>query len=178
VDASTKPARRLLQRAERGVQSPVEGIQIVGPWLVYPFAGFVLARWARRFSASTHPLARVGVWIASAGLAALAWALASRGMPVGRWGSMSAAFFVASLGVLGACIAASFALERTSPGRNFARLVAGGGLASLAFVPIHYALIGWLEPWLAGALAGAGSACAVLLLVPAVGTAASSKGAS
>ena len=31
MDASTKSAGRLLQGAERGVQSPVEGIQIVGP---------------------------------------------------------------------------------------------------------------------------------------------------
>lgn len=30
MDASPKPTRRLLQGAERGVQSPVEGIQIVG----------------------------------------------------------------------------------------------------------------------------------------------------
>jgi len=155
-------AQALGQKSIPGVSYPFT------PWLVYPFAGFVLARWARRFSTPTHPLARVGVWIASAGLAALAWALATCGMPVSRWGSMSAAFFVASLGVLGACIAASFALERTGPGRNFARLVAVAGLSSLAFVPIHYALIGWLAPWFADPLASAGYAGTVLLLLPAV----------
>ena len=31
MDASTKPARRLLQGTKRGVEPPVEGIQIVGP---------------------------------------------------------------------------------------------------------------------------------------------------
>jgi uncharacterized membrane protein len=158
----TAVAQALGQKSIPGISYPFT------PWLVYPFAGFALARWARRFSASTHPLAGAGVWAASATLAALAWALASLGMPVERWGAMTLAYFVASLGVLGACIAASFAMDRTGPGRHSARLIAVAGLSSLAFVPIHYALILSLEPWLAGALASAGYAGAVLFLLPVV----------
>lgn len=159
---ATAVAQALGQKSIPGVSYPFT------PWLVYPFAGFVVARWARRFDISRHPLSRAGVWIASAGCAALAWVLASSGMPVARWGSMTFAFFIASVAVLVGCVAASFALERTRPGRSLARLVAIAGLGSLAFVPIHYELIGWLTPRLAGTLASAGYVAAALVLLPLV----------
>lgn len=163
--AAEGPVRTLLSQALG--QRPISGISYpITPWLVYPFAGFVVSRWARRFSPSKHPLAGARVWIASASLIALAWILASRGMYVGRWGTVSVTFFVASLGVMGACVALGFALERAGPARNLARRVAITGLSSLAFVPIHYTLIRVCASLTGEELASVRYTACVLLLLP------------
>ncbi len=140
----------------------------ITPWLVYPFVGFLLARWVRKFEASKQPLAGGGIWITSAGVTALAWMLASLGMPVGRWGTMSFAYFIASLGVLSTCVAMGFTLERTRPGRSFAKRIAVAGLSSLAFVPLHYTLTRWLMARIGGELTSAGYVGTVLMMLPAV----------
>jgi len=140
----------------------------ITPWLVYPFAGFVLARRVRSFDTSAQPLAGVGIWIASAGSVALACAMAGFGMYVGRWGTMSLAYFVASLGVLGFCIASAFSLERTRTGRNLGRMIEVPGLSSLAFVPLHYIVTRSLMHGFAGTLGGSGYLVAVALLLPVI----------
>ena len=112
-----------------------------GPWLAYPLLGFILAYLAAGV--------RVPAWLSTSGLgaAALASALLAgglvlhRGAVLHRWSSMSAAYFLLSLGVLALAWWAAGWLARQE---RASAALALRGPASLLVVPLHYAAIGAL----------------------------------
>lgn len=124
-------------RGQSGVSYPF------APWMAYPLIGFVLGRlYVARDKAAPQRqwlLAGAAVGVASLALAA---AMVWMGAGLFRWGSMSSAFFVLSLGVL-----AGFALLSVATARSTSagRLLALRGVASFAVIPIHYALLGLAE---------------------------------
>jgi len=114
----------------------------MSPWMVYPMLGFVLGR---LFVASRPTASSSGArWMRTGAATCLAACLATAGLvamkaSLFRWGTMSAAFFVASIGVLaGAGITAL--LVRTSWPR-IATTLALRGVASFAVIPLHYGLL-------------------------------------
>ncbi len=111
------------------------------PWVIYPLLGVVCA--PNTSAAATDP-ARTSVanrrFLACVCLLSFGLALASswRGASFFRWGTMAAAFFVLSLGVLaGSVLLAQWISAR--PKLN--RAVTLKGSSSFLVVPIHYALI-------------------------------------
>jgi hypothetical protein len=122
-------------RAVHGVSYPLS------PWMVYALLGFVAGRhcpaagdtvaWVR-----ARRSVGVGTLLAFAAAALLHAAHAT----FFRWGTMSVAFFVLSLAVLGCGVLAAWWLTAHAP--RASRVLSLRGIASLAVVPIHYA---WLE---------------------------------
>jgi hypothetical protein len=112
------------------------------PWGVYPLAGFVLGRlYAGVRVDRSIPRNR---WLASAlAAAALLFAgaagLAAAGAVFFRWGTVSVAYFVLSLGVLAIACAGSMAVAAAAP-RLAARLSLQG-VASFAVIPLHYGVL-------------------------------------
>jgi hypothetical protein len=107
------------------------------PWVVYPLLGYVAAR---AYLAAARPR-WLGAWLLAAALLPLAaaWALDRQGASFLRWSHMNLPYFVLSLGVLAVVLAASVALASATP--RLSRWLSLRGTASLAVVPIHYALI-------------------------------------
>jgi len=122
----------------------------LSPWLVYPLAGFLLAR----CSVSTvGPLAAftrapVLLGLAVACLAAAAYA-ASRDASFLRWGTVAVAFFVTSLAVLALVWVVSRSAARVAARQPAVAAVASAlslrGSPSLLIVPIHYVLLASVE---------------------------------
>lgn len=124
----------------------------IGPWLVFPLAGFVLSRAfaARRSSPADDQstgsrrrtmLAMFGCVV---GGAVAAWLLAGRGPSAFfRWGSMGIGYFALSVAVLGAAGMLSVAVV------SFPRALSGAvqlrGVTAFLVVPLHYALVRVLE---------------------------------
>ncbi|HEY9238075.1 MAG TPA: heparan-alpha-glucosaminide N-acetyltransferase domain-containing protein, partial [Burkholderiaceae bacterium] len=124
----------------------VQGIQDLPypptPWLVYPLLGFALGR----AYAPVHPdvAGRRNRWLGSgsaSGLAmfAAAGALFVAGAIFFRWGTVSVAYFVLSLGVLAAVGVVSLAL--TAASARVAARCSLQGVASFAVIPIHYGVL-------------------------------------
>jgi uncharacterized membrane protein len=140
------------------------GLESVGypplPWLAYPLLGFVAGSLLRE-RARAVVVTSLGV----GAICALVGALALRGgAPIFRWGTVSAAFFALSFGVLAASVSLTLALERAPA---LARAIELRGISSLALVPLHYVFIALaerlgLEPDAEGALAVAAFAIAAL----------------
>lgn len=126
-------ARWLLGRSVLHVSYPA------APWLVFPLLGFLLALGWRRLHG--HPGARVWAALAAAAGACLlvALAFALRGAPFFRWGVVSAGFFILAVGLALACALVAAGLQHRFP--RAASLLALGGVASFAVVPLHHALI-------------------------------------
>ena len=121
-------------RGHTGVSYPF------APWMVYPLIGYVLGR--RYLAGNTASAQRR--WLlpgAAVGVASMALtaAMVRTGAGLFRWGSMSSAFFVLSLGVLAGFVLLSVATARST---SVGRLLALRGVASFAVIPIHYALLG------------------------------------
>lgn len=114
----------------------------LSPWMVYPLLGFVLGRmYVRVDLRSPQPRDRwlmIGLVLFVGALGAAAW-LAALNAGFFRWGNVSAAFFVLSLGVLFAAGLLSMFLAMTH--RVAVGALALRGVASFAVIPIHYALL-------------------------------------
>lgn len=112
------------------------------PWLVYPLAGFVLGRLYGPVRLD-NPAPRNRWWAtaiaAAVGLSVGAAGLAAAGAVFFRWGTVSVAYFVLSLGVLALAGAVSMMSAAAAP-RLAARL-ALPGVASFAVIPLHYAAL-------------------------------------
>lgn len=116
------------------------------PWLFYPFFGFALGQLAAQAWSTLEPRRYTWVFVL-AGFACLLGAitamLSARGAEMFRYGTMSAAYFLASLSALALSLAAAIALAPVSrrvppPWSGF---IALSGIRSFAVVPLHYALI-------------------------------------
>ncbi len=124
----------------------VQGIQDMpyppAPWLVYPLLGFVLGRrYAPVRLDRPSPRNRwFGFSMATGAiLTAGAGALFAAGAVFFRWGTVSVAYFVLSLGVLAVVGAVSMALASSSP--KLAAYLSLQGVASFAVIPIHYGVL-------------------------------------
>lgn len=145
--------------------APVDGVSYpLSPWMIYPVLGLLLA-WSREWwSRRGAAMAWAALALASALAAAGAAVLASRGAVFHRWGTMSAAYLVVSLAVLGA----AWGLARV--GAAFpaaARALALRGPASLLVVPLHYGVIGLAE-WFVAPPMPLGAWCVTATVLTAV----------
>jgi hypothetical protein len=125
-----------------GVRSLQDMAYPLAPWLVYPLVGFVLGRlYAPVRPDRSSPRDRWYGISLGAGVALLAGAgaLFSAGAVFFRWGTVSAAYFVLSLGVLAVAGVLSMAMAASTP-RVAARLSLQG-VASFAVIPIHYGVL-------------------------------------
>jgi len=133
------------------------------PWIAYASGGFALGC---LYPAATRgrvawPLAAASLGIAALGLSAwMEW----RGSAPFRWGTMNATFFVLSVGLVAAAAVACRLLTVGFP--RVARQLALGGVASFAFIPVHYALLHGMQPAVAPASQASFFAfCAVIVLL-------------
>ena len=114
----------------------------LSPWMVYPLLGFVLGRMYSRVDLrASQPRDRwllIGVAVMLGALGAAA-GMAAANMAFFRWGTVSSAFFVLSLGVLLAAGLMSMLVVMVS--RRLGSALALRGVASFAVIPIHYALL-------------------------------------
>jgi uncharacterized membrane protein len=110
------------------------------PWLAYPLTGFVLGAWARtRREAMDRRFAFVigAAIVGAACCSGASWVLVHGGRALHRWGYVSLAFYAASFAAIALSVALALVLGRL----RAARVLALRGLASLALVPWHYAVI-------------------------------------
>ena len=119
----------------------------LGPWLAFPLLGFLVGRRWRESGTSEEAWILAGV----AGLClALSALLAARGAPVFRWGSVSLAYFLCAIGIVGVAWLCTGRVTHALP--TVAQDVSLRGPASLLIVPLHYGFLGVLEvlrpsPW-------------------------------
>jgi hypothetical protein len=109
------------------------------PWIVYPLLGFAIGRNYRALQGLQASFPWPWLYVATIG--ALIWAAALHQMHAVffRWGTMSFAFFVLSVGVV--FLTQIIAWKVAAHWRRAAQLLSLRGISSLAIVPIHYALI-------------------------------------
>lgn len=146
-------------RVTPGVSYPLS------PWMVYPLAGFALGAQIagrRNWIEARRGLVIFALLAVAAAIGLVAMTLAGRGWSMFRWGTVGLGFFVASFGVLAACCAVAC----TGP----ASLVSLRGVASLAFVPIHYALI-QIAVARVGAISELAAYLAIVIAITALGLA-------
>lgn len=114
----------------------------LSPWMVYPLLGFVLGRMYApvdlRWPQPRNRWLIIGLALVIGTLGAAAW-LAALNAGFFRWGTVSAAFFVLSFGILFAAGLLSMFLAMTH--RVAAHALALRGVASFAVIPIHYTLL-------------------------------------
>ena len=111
------------------------------PWAVYPLLGFLAGELLARWPDATRQRA---TWLALAGAGAVALAaallLARIHGPPSRWGTMSPSFFAATGVFLPAVAALAVALVAHARG-PWLEALSLRGVASLAVVPLHYAML-------------------------------------
>jgi uncharacterized membrane protein len=113
------------------------------PWLAYPLTGFVLgiaARRGRAFVERRFLAVIAAAMVAVAACTAATLVLVSTGRAVHRWGYVSLAFYAVSFAAIAVTVALALVLGRWG-GALARRLLELRGVASLALVPWHYALI-------------------------------------
>ena len=114
----------------------------LSPWMVYPLLGFLLGRLYETVSLRLpHPRDqwfRRGL-IAVLGLFSISLLLAEFNNSFFRWGTVSVAFFVLSLGVVLTSGLLSMYLAMSH--RRIAGAIALRGVASFAVIPLHYAML-------------------------------------
>jgi hypothetical protein len=125
------------------------------PWLAYPLFGWLVGRYAvaraERIRAERLRAAGLLAALALCGIG-LCLALLRRHMVFFRWGTLSFAFCLLGF----TAVVAGMALVLTAVAGLGARSVAAlslPGIASFVLVPIHYALVGVLQPALREPLA-------------------------
>lgn len=108
------------------------------PWICYPLLGFMAGRmlYPTRIRQLRWALA-LGFLVLVSAAVTLAW----RGMPVFRWGTISFAYFVASLAAIPFASLAGELLLTTPLARVSIR-----GIGSFVAVPLHYTLVHLLSP--------------------------------
>jgi Heparan-alpha-glucosaminide N-acetyltransferase, catalytic len=114
------------------------------PWLAYPFMGYTLGRLAgwRSDPASVSRPAIQALLGAVAGVTLGATVLlVAKGFVLFRWGTMSLAYFMASLTALAASLALVLGAGSSRALRPFLGWFGVSGVRSFAVVPLHYALI-------------------------------------
>lgn len=112
------------------------------PWMIYPLLGFIIGRNYPTHE-STTPKTQEN-WIRSGAVVALGFFVAAFTLFLlnrvfFRWGTVSLAFFVLSLGVL--AMAGSVAQYLSVHSIPAARTMALRGVSSFAVIPLHYALL-------------------------------------
>jgi hypothetical protein len=113
------------------------------PWLAYPLTGFVLGALASRGRAVVEQRFAAVIALALAAISACsaaAWWIVQGGRALHRWGYVSLAFYAASFAAIAAALALALVLGRMG-GALARRLFELRGVASLALVPWHYAVI-------------------------------------
>ncbi len=127
---------------------PVDHVSYpLGPWLAFPLLGFLVGR---RWPEEGVALELRVVGGAAIACLAVSVALAARGAPVFRWGSVSLAYFLCAIAIVGVAWLGAGRACRAAP-RGFQGAFLRGP-ASLLVVPLHYGLLGLLEaisapPW-------------------------------
>jgi hypothetical protein len=159
-------------RGQAGVSYPVS------PWLVYPLMGLVVGIAYRthvpstastQTGASTHALSQLrsspfAIAVAVTLLGGLGTAaLTLSGAVFFRWGSMSAAYFVLTVALLGLGWAISVSVSRLAP--SAARALSVRGVAAFLIVPFHYGLIELLRLNGVAEVLTAGFAVVLMLLI-------------
>lgn len=145
------PAGEILQPVVRNQDFAVwmlgvKGIKDISyplsPWMVYPLLGFVLGNlYGSVRPHATRPRNR---WIQTGSILTVLFLAASAVMRhekaiFFRWGSMTAGYFVLSLGVLlAASLLALFCVMRSE---RLSAWVSLRGVASFAVIPVHYAML-------------------------------------
>jgi uncharacterized membrane protein len=109
------------------------------PWIVYPLLGFVMGRSYRELQGSQTSFPRPWLYVATIAALTFAAALHRAHAVFFRWGTMSFAFFVLSIGVV--LLTVIIAWKIAAHWRRAAQLLSLRGISSLAVVPLHYALI-------------------------------------
>jgi hypothetical protein len=109
------------------------------PWIIYPLLGFVMGRNYRVIQGSQTSFPRPSLYVATIGALILAAALHQAHAIFFRWGTMSFAFFVLSIGVVLLTLIIAWKVADRWP--RAAQLLSLRGISSFAIVPIHYALI-------------------------------------
>ena len=111
----------------------------LSPWIIYPLLGFVMAHLYKSGGGSMTKW--FGRWPAVTGTTAIGMAIsmAFTNAAFYRWGTVSLAYFVLSIGAIYVSMILIWRFDAWSP--RTASLICLRGIASLAVVPIHYALI-------------------------------------
>jgi hypothetical protein len=114
-----------------------------GPWMAYPMIGFVIGRLAatHRELIDKWRILPFVVFAAGVPFGLASLAMIWRGSEPARYGSMNAAYFLASLFVVPATLSLAVFVSRTNWMSWLLRLVSLEGLRSFAVVPIHYVLL-------------------------------------
>jgi len=117
---------------------------LIAPWLVYPLAGFVLGSWYGKAPRFARKRAEMTALLAVAIALSASAAAYLMGASFLRWSTMSVAFFVLSVAVLGLTCLTAFFLVRRLP--RMGNLLSMSGVSAFAAVPVHYALLEILKP--------------------------------
>ena len=112
------------------------------PWMIYPLLGFIIGRHYPSHESTTPRTPRI--WsrsgtVVALGFFAAAFVLFLFNRVFFRWGTVSLAFFILSLGVLS--MAGSIAQYVTLRFPQAARKMALRGVSSFAVIPLHYAML-------------------------------------
>jgi len=150
-----------------GVRPVVDVSYPFSPWAIFSLAGFALGcRYVAGRPARTPRLADAWLWV-GLGAAALAFVLAGVMMANGsvpfRWSTMNATYFLLAIGVV--CTAGLAARSASIAVPKVASRLALGGVASFAFIPVHYALLAISRHALAPMSVG-GYFLACMVLIP------------
>ncbi|MFI5319416.1 MAG: hypothetical protein ACHQ6V_07535, partial [Myxococcota bacterium] len=113
----------------------------LSPWLVFPLLGMLAVLAGAPLLAAARGKLLGGCVATALALAAVCAALDAHGLVFFRWGTMSFAYFVASLGVIAAACAVSLAVGPALRRKALRTLLTIGGPASLFVVPVHYGLV-------------------------------------
>ncbi len=134
----------------------------LAPWMVFPLLGLLLGRLYKASNVQSDDGRRVwlirGATVAGV-LTGMTLLMVWFGATFFRWGTVSAAYFVLSLGVLAA--AGSLAIFMSAHWPRPAHRVALRGVASFAVIPLHYAMLDLysalfpvpVDPWVYALLA-------------------------
>jgi hypothetical protein len=110
------------------------------PWITYPLLGFIAGHSLRM----RGNLPRIGLGGAAVAALLIAAVMRHEHSVFFRWGTMSLAYYVLSLGALGVCLGLARLIARSALVRRWLAL---RGPASLAVVPLHYAVVIVLLPY-------------------------------
>jgi len=121
-------------------QSPATSYPMM-PWLSFPILGALYASLPRSIAKRWAIILPTGIL---AGIAS--YALAVRGRPLFRWGTMSLSYFFFSLAALATALALCFILSRLPPSRTLRRMMEVRGTTSFVAVPLHMLIIRFSAP--------------------------------
>jgi hypothetical protein len=122
----------------------IDGVSYpLSPWIVFTLQGYLLGKfWQPILERFPGRLVFAVLSVTGVVLALSAYTMAANGAPYFRWGTMSLAYFIASLAATLVVLAGAFAWSRIW--LQLRAITQIDGITSLAVVPIHYAVIGLL----------------------------------